>query len=42
MQENRNTIRFLLPQKGTGNIYYDRELLVFDRAVWLSMKSQDH
>ncbi|WP_437203375.1 DUF499 domain-containing protein [Planctomicrobium sp. SH664] len=38
MQENRNTIRFLLPQKGTGNIYYDRELLVLARAVWLAMK----
>jgi hypothetical protein len=38
MQENRNTIRFLLPQKGTGNIYYDRELLVLARAVYLAMK----
>lgn len=38
MQENRNTIRFLLPQKGTGNIYYDRELLVLSRAVCLAMK----
>ena len=34
MQENRNTIRFLLPQKGTGNVYYDRELLVLARAVY--------
>lgn len=38
MQEGRNTIRFLLPQKGTGNIYYDRELLVLARAVYLAMK----
>lgn len=38
MQENRNTIRFLLPQKGTGNVYYDRELLVLARAVFLAMK----
>lgn len=38
MQENRNTIRFLLPQKGTGNVYYDRELLVLARAVYLAMK----
>jgi hypothetical protein len=38
MQEDRNTIRFLLPQKGTGNIYYDRELLVLARAVYLATK----
>lgn len=38
LQENRNTIRFLLPQKGAGNIYYDRELLVLARAVCLAMK----
>jgi hypothetical protein len=38
MQEGRNTIRFLLPQKGTGNIYYDRELLVLARAVYLAMQ----
>ncbi len=38
MQEGRNTVRFLLPQKGTGNIYYDRELLVLARAVYLAMK----
>src|SRR5690606_18354967 len=37
MQENRNTSRFLLPQKGSGHIYYDRELLVLARAVWLAM-----
>ncbi len=38
MQDGRNTIRFLLPQKGTGNVYYDRELLVLARAVYLAMK----
>ena len=27
LQEGRNTIRFLLPQKGAGDIYYERELL---------------
>jgi len=37
MQERRNTVRFLLPQKGTGNVYYDRELLVLARAVYLAM-----
>lgn len=38
MQERRNTIRFLLPQKGTGNVYYDRELIVLARAVYLAMQ----
>lgn len=38
MQEDRNTVRFLLPQKGTGNVYYDRELIVLARAVHLAMK----
>jgi hypothetical protein len=38
MQEGRNTVRFLLPQKGLGGIYYDRELLVLARAVYLAGK----
>ncbi|TVP96589.1 MAG: DUF499 domain-containing protein [Planctomycetaceae bacterium] len=38
LQENRNTIRFLLPQKGSGNVHFDRELLVLARAVWLASK----
>lgn len=38
MQEGRNTIRFLLPQKGTGNIYYERDLIVLARAVYLAMQ----
>src|SRR5690606_2875657 len=38
LQENRNTIRFLLPQKGTDRIYGDRELLVLARAVSLAMQ----
>lgn len=38
LQENRNTIRFLLLQKGNPNIYYDRELLVLARAVFLAMQ----
>lgn len=36
LQENRNTIRFLLPQKGTDNVFYDRELIVLARAVYLA------
>lgn len=35
---NRNTIRFLLPQKGSPSIYFDRELLVLARAVYLAMQ----
>ena len=38
LQEGRNTVRFLLPQKGTGNIYFDRELLVLARAICLASK----
>ncbi len=38
MQENRNTIRFLMPLKGTGNVYLDRDLIVLARAVYLAMK----
>ena len=38
LQEGRNTIRFLLPQRGTGNVYYDRELVVLARAVYLAMQ----
>lgn len=37
LQEDRNTIRFLLLQKGNPCIYYDRELLVLARAVSLAM-----
>jgi hypothetical protein len=38
LQKSRNTIRFLLPQKGSPNIYYDRELIVLARAVYLAMQ----
>lgn len=38
LQENRNIIRFLLPQKGTDRIYADKELLVLARAVYLAMQ----
>jgi hypothetical protein len=41
LQEGRNTIRFLLPQRGTGNIYFDRELIVLARAVYLAMQWSD-
>jgi Protein of unknown function (DUF499) len=38
LQEGRNTIRFLLPQKGNPSIYYDRELIVLARAIYLAMQ----
>ena len=36
LQERRNTIRFLLPQRGTDRVYYDKDLLVLARAVYLA------
>lgn len=36
LQDRRNTIRFLLPQKGTDRVYNDKELLVLARAVFLA------
>jgi hypothetical protein len=38
LQEGRNTIRFLLPAKGTDNIFHDKELRVLARAVYLAMQ----
>jgi hypothetical protein len=38
LQEGRNTIRFLLPPKATTNMYFDRELLILARAVYLAME----
>jgi hypothetical protein len=38
MQDSRNTIRFLLPPKGTDNVFHDKELLVLARAVYLAMQ----
>jgi hypothetical protein len=32
----RNTLRFLLPKKAAGNIYFDRDLIVYARAVYLA------
>lgn len=36
MPVRRNTLRFLLPRKAAGAIYYDRDLLVYARAVFLA------
>ena len=34
--QRRNTLRFLLPKKGSANIYYDRDLIVYARAIYLA------
>ena len=41
LQEYRNTIRFVLPQRGTSPVFYDRELTVLARAVYLAMRWGD-
>ena len=43
INKNRNTIRFLLPKKGTESLIYDKTLLVLARAVHLAdqWKKQD-
>src|SRR5690606_33871632 len=41
LQDRRNTIRFLLPQRSTGNIFFDRELVVLARAVYLALQWGD-
>lgn len=38
LQDGRNTIRFLLPVKGTSPLFNDKELLVLARAVYLAMQ----
>jgi hypothetical protein len=38
LHKKRNTIRFLLPRTGSGNIYTDRDLIVYARAV---LKAQE-
>ena len=34
--QRRNTLRFLLPKKAATNIYFDRDLIVYARAVYLA------
>ena len=38
LQTRRNAVRFLLPRDGSGNLFYDRDLLVLARAVILAEK----
>jgi len=39
--QRRNTLRFLLPKKAAGNLYYDRDLIVYARAVYLANQWKD-
>jgi hypothetical protein len=36
VSKNRNIVRFLLPKAGSGNMFYDKSLLVTARAVHLA------
>ncbi len=36
LSQRRNTLRFLLPKKSSANIYFDRDLIVYARAVYLA------
>jgi len=36
VQQRRNALRFLLPKRDTGSIYYDRDLIIYSRAVHLA------
>ena len=36
LAQRRNTLRFLLPKRAAGNIYFDRDLIVYARAVYLA------
>jgi hypothetical protein len=36
LSQRRNTLRFLLPKKASTNIYFDRDLIVYARAVYLA------
>jgi hypothetical protein len=39
--QRRNTLRFLLPKKAAGNLYYDRDLIVYARAIHLANQWKD-
>lgn len=38
LPHRRNTLRFLLPKRSAGSIFYDRNLIVYARAVYLADK----
>ncbi len=41
ISQRRNTLRFLLPRKSSANIYFDRDLIVYARAVYLANQWKD-
>jgi hypothetical protein len=41
LSQRRNTLRFLLPKKASANIYFDRDLIVYARAVYLADQWKD-
>jgi Protein of unknown function (DUF499) len=41
LPQRRNTLRFLLPKKTSANIYFDRDLIVYARAVYLADQWKD-
>ena len=36
LSQRRNTLRFLLPKKASGSIYFDRDLIIYARAIYLA------
>jgi hypothetical protein len=36
LPQRRNTIRFLLPKKASPNIYFDRDLIIYARGIYLA------
>jgi len=41
LSQRRNTLRFLLPKKSAGNMYFDRDLIIYARAVHLANQWKD-
>jgi hypothetical protein len=41
LPQRRNTLRFLLPKKASTNIHFDRDLIVYARAVYLANQWKD-
>ena len=36
LPKHRNTLRFLLPKRASGDIYFNRDLIIYARAVYLA------
>jgi hypothetical protein len=41
LPQRRNTLRFLLPRNSSANIYFERDLIVYARAVYLANQWKD-